>query len=406
MASWDHYTTGQRIKLLRGPRVTQEQLAELSGLSVQTIRNAEQDRALSLPTLIALSNALHADVSVILGQQAPRRAASPDDRAALRALSAAVHDTAAGVLPDAQASERTGPTAAGLHSDMDAMWRVYWDGDYPRTAALAAPLVRRAALHRWHATDDRRATAEALLSDAYRAASLVANFLGNRDLAYASIGHAAHHAHRAADPVRTAMTTSSRARVLLRDSRAAEAQQVAEEAARAIEPSMSERDPATWVAYGKAIVFAAVTASRLGNADRAAELLSEAHAAAARLGRDVMISGIQFGPSYATHQAIGVHVATGRTGQALALAERFRDRSGLSHASRSRLGLDIAVAQCDARMWDTALDTLLAVADDNPAWTRHQALAGVIMQRAGRGSTSRLRRAAAALGIPTASTGR
>ncbi|MGW3952984.1 hypothetical protein ACWEKM_19150 [Streptomyces sp. NPDC004752] len=166
---------------------------------------------------------------------------------------------------------------------------------------------------------------------------------------------------------------------------------------------MTERDPAAWVAFGKTIVFAAVAASRLGDIDTASDLLSEAHAAAARLGRDVMTNGTQFGPPYATHQAIGVHVAVGNSGKALSLADQFRDRAGLSHASRSRVGLDVAVAQCDAHMYDTALDTLLTVSEDNPGWTRHQALAGVIMQRAGCGSTSRLRRAATALGIPATS---
>lgn len=397
MGSWDTYTTGQRLKMLRGP-LTQEQVAEAAGVSVQTIRNAEQDARLSLPTLLALSNTLHADVSVILGQQALRRAMSPDDRAALRALRNTIHDTAVGIL-DAPAEE-TAPTGEELTGALNALWRVYWDGDYTRTAVLAAPLVRSAALYRHAAGADEYAQADGLLSDAYRAAALAANFLGARDLAYAAVGHATSLAEQAADPVRLAMLATARARILLRDARLPDAQRLAETAARVAEPRLSERDPAAWVAFGKAVVFAAVAASRLGDADRAADLLSEAHAAAARLGRDMMINGVQFGPSYATHQAIGVHVATGSPGQALRLAEQFHDRSGLSHASRSRVGLDVAVAQCDARMWDTAMETLLTVASDNPGWTRHQALAGVIMQRAGHGSSARLRKAAAALGIP------
>ncbi len=397
MGSWDNYTTGQRIKFLRG-QMTQEHLAEAAGLAIQTVRNAEQDARMSLPTLLALSSALHADVSVILGQTAPRRAMSGDDRRALRALRSSVHDTAAGIIDEP--AEETAPTFEELTRSVAHLWSVYWGGDYSQTASLAAPLVRTAALYRQAAGADEQARAEAVMSDAYRAAALAANFLGARDLAYAAVGHAAAHAERASDPVRAAITATARARVLLRDSRVADAQQVAERSARMSEPRMSERDPAVWVAYGKSIVFAAVAASRLGDDDQAAHLLAEAHAAAARLGRDVMIDGVQFGPSYATHQAIGVHVAIGRAGQALALAEQFQDRSGLSHASRSRVGLDVAAAQCDANMWDAALDTLLEVTADNPSWVRHQALAGVIMQRAGHGSTSRLRKAAAVLHMP------
>ncbi|MFI8281114.1 helix-turn-helix domain-containing protein [Streptomyces sp. NPDC085929] len=83
---WNEHTTGQRIKLLRGA-VTQEELAESAGLSIATIRNAEQDRGhISMPTLLRLAHALGADISVIVGQQAPRRAMLADDRTARPAV--------------------------------------------------------------------------------------------------------------------------------------------------------------------------------------------------------------------------------------------------------------------------------------------------------------------------------
>jgi transcriptional regulator with XRE-family HTH domain len=43
MARWSDYTTGERLKILRGPGLTQERLAEAAGLSVATIRKAERD---------------------------------------------------------------------------------------------------------------------------------------------------------------------------------------------------------------------------------------------------------------------------------------------------------------------------------------------------------------------------
>ncbi len=43
MARWSDYTTGERIKILRGSGMTQEGLAEASGLSVAMIRKAERD---------------------------------------------------------------------------------------------------------------------------------------------------------------------------------------------------------------------------------------------------------------------------------------------------------------------------------------------------------------------------
>ncbi|MDH6706093.1 transcriptional regulator with XRE-family HTH domain [Kitasatospora sp. MAA19] len=125
MTQWTDYTTGERIKLLRGPDMTQEQLAEASGLSVATIRKAERNLGGSLQTLLRISAALHADVSVVLGQRAPHRAMHGADRAMMRELSRAVHDTAAGVGVDVQP-----PPPAELAAGLTAAWKTYRSGDF------------------------------------------------------------------------------------------------------------------------------------------------------------------------------------------------------------------------------------------------------------------------------------
>ncbi len=130
---WNEHTTGQRVKLLRGA-VTQEELAENASLSIATIRKAEQDRGqISLPTLLRLAHALGADVSVVVGQQAPRRAMLADDRTTLRELSRTVHDTAAGIGTDRE--------PIGFADDLAAGWDAYragvsgWPGSSPRPAS-------------------------------------------------------------------------------------------------------------------------------------------------------------------------------------------------------------------------------------------------------------------------------
>ncbi|AWN24861.1 hypothetical protein DKG71_00535 [Streptomyces sp. NEAU-S7GS2] len=52
----------------------------MTGLSVFTIQKAKHDKALTLPTLLAIADALETDTSVILGQQAPCRAMDRADR--------------------------------------------------------------------------------------------------------------------------------------------------------------------------------------------------------------------------------------------------------------------------------------------------------------------------------------
>ncbi|GGS39181.1 hypothetical protein Snoj_28450 [Streptomyces nojiriensis] len=180
---WNERTTGQRIKLLRGA-VTQEELAENAGLSIATVRKAEQDRGqISLPTLLRLAHVLGADIPVIVGQQAPRRALLADDRTTLRELSRTVHDTAAGIGTDREPVDFADDLAAG--------WDAYRAGRIGVAGQFAASCVRDAATALADAAEDRRMAARGVLADAYRLAAYVANQFGVRDLAYAAIGHAA-----------------------------------------------------------------------------------------------------------------------------------------------------------------------------------------------------------------------
>ncbi|WP_406197023.1 helix-turn-helix domain-containing protein [Kitasatospora sp. NBC_01560] len=101
MTQWAERTTAERAKILRGS-ATQEGLAEKSGVSVGTIRKLEQGGNLSLPYLLKVAAGLGTDVSVLVGQQSPRRGMELDERSALRAVSAAVHDTGLGIGTDVE----------------------------------------------------------------------------------------------------------------------------------------------------------------------------------------------------------------------------------------------------------------------------------------------------------------
>lgn len=98
---WSEYSTAERLKRLRGA-MTQEQLAEAANVSVGVVRKLERGGTASLPSLLSIASALGTDIAVLLGQQAPRRAMDRDERAALRALSAATHDAAIGIPTDTE----------------------------------------------------------------------------------------------------------------------------------------------------------------------------------------------------------------------------------------------------------------------------------------------------------------
>lgn len=393
MPQWSEYSNGERIKVLRGSEWTQSQLAERTGLSVATIQAAEQDKRLSLPTLLRVAGAFGVDTSVVLGQQSPRRELTQEDRTMMRELSHAVHDTAAGIVRETEA-----PTAAELGEAVRHGWVRYWRGQYAEAGALAAPLLRSAAALLRERPTGERSEAWGLLADAYRMCANVANLLGTRDLAYAAIGHAQHAAEQAGDDLRQALVASGRSWVHLRDARLAEALELAERAAVEIEPRFSKATAEQLTVYGAHINFAAVVASRTGDKERVADYLSQSHATGARMGREHRAHGTLFGPVSASTQAVGVNVALGQTGKALSLVDTIHDTGSLSEAAQSRYQLDKALAQADAGMWDTSLDTLEGALRNSPQWARHQTLPQVIVQKVGRASTARLRRISRLIG--------
>lgn len=390
MAPWSEYTTGQRIKILRGKTLRQSDLAEMAGLSLATIQQAEQDKRLSLQTLLLISSALGADTAVILGQQGPRRGMEQDDRATVRELSRAVHDTSAGLFP----GTLTVPTLTTTTEHLRQCWALYWEGKYVAAGALAGPLIAEAAACVREQPDGMQAKAWTVLSDAYRLAAYVANLMGSRDLAYAAIGHAQAVASLADSGLSSALVMSGRAWIYLRDARLKESLILAEKAATDIEPCFSRATTDELVAYGSHINFAAVVASRVGNGGLAGDYLSQSHAAGARMGREARAHGTVFGPVTASTQAVGIKVALGQTGQALRLIADIEPyhEAFLSGAARSRYAMDKAMAQADAKLWDASLDTLERALLDHPVWARHQALPSVILEKVGRASTARLRR--------------
>jgi hypothetical protein len=62
--------------------------------------------------------------------------------------------------------------------------------------------------------------------------------------------------------------------------------------------------------------------------------------------------------------------------------------------------IDVALAQCEAKLYDQAANTLISVGLDAPEWVKHQALPGVIGKRLAKVSTSKVRRISEVIGVP------
>ncbi|MFI1199181.1 helix-turn-helix domain-containing protein [Streptomyces sp. NPDC020883] len=397
MSNWADLTTGKRLKHLRGSDLTQQGLAEAAGVSLALVQKAEQDRGeLSVSSLLKLAHALRTDVAVILGQQAPRRGMSGDTRAAVRRISDAVHDSALGEWDGVE--EPSG--LADLSAALDRMWATYWRGNYGELSELIAKVLLEGSARYGQATGYEREQLGSVLASTYQSAASAAVLLGQRDLAFSAIASARRLAEQAGDPVRAALVESTLSWIHLRSARVPRAMSIAERAAVQIEPSFSKAHRPQLLAYGRLMIAAAVAASRRGDTASANDYLSQAQAAASRLGSDEVLYGTYFGPTTANTEAVGIAVALGNHGAALKLAARTTLPRTMLKIPRNRYKLDVALAQCETKLYDRAADTLIEVGLDAPEWVKHQALPGVIGRRLAKVSTARVRNISELIGVP------
>ncbi|MGP3953742.1 helix-turn-helix domain-containing protein [Streptomyces sp. 7N604] len=397
MSNWADLTNGKRIKHLRGSDLTQQGLADAAGVSLALVQKAEQDRGeLSVGSLLRLASALKTDVAVILGQQTPRRGMSRDTRAALRRLSDAVHDSALG---DWDGIEEPS-TLAELSTAHDRVCATYWRGEYGELSELIAKVLLEGSVRYGQATGYERERLGSVLTSTYQFASSTAMLLGQRDLALSALTSARHLEENSGDALLVAVTESTLSWIHLRSAKVRQAVAVAERAASRIEPSFSKSPRPQLLMYGRLMIAAAVAASRRDDPVSADDYLSQAHAAAARLGRDEMLYGTHFGPTFANTEAVGIAVALGNHGKALKLAARTELPRSMPKLARNRYKLDVALAQCEAKLYDRAADTLIEVGRDAPEWVKHQALPGVIGKRLAKVSTARVRNISELIGVP------
>ncbi|MEU3255005.1 helix-turn-helix transcriptional regulator [Streptomyces sp. NPDC006997] len=397
MSNWADLSNGKRIKHLRGSDLTQQGLAEAAGLSLAVVQKAEQDRGeLSIGSLLKLANALRTDVSVILGQQAPRRGMNQDTRAALRRISDAVHESALGDWDCVGEPS----TLDQLSTVQDRVYSAYWRGEFGELSGLVAQVLHEGTVQYREATGYERERLGLVLAGAYWFSASTAVLFEQRDLALSALTSARRLAEDSGDPILAALLESTLSWIHLRSAKVPRAVAVAERAALQIEPSFGRAPRPQLVAYGRLMISAAVAASRKGDAVTADDYLSQAHAAAARLGRDEQLHGTRFGPTSASTEAVGIAVALGNYGKALKLAAHTKLPPSTPKLARNRYKLDVALAQCAAGLHDQAADTLIEVGLDAPEWVKHQALPGIIGKRLAHVSTARVRRIGDVIGVP------
>jgi hypothetical protein len=262
---------------------------------------------------------------------------------------------------------------AAMRTAHEPVWRLVHEARYAELAPILAnliPALERAV--RSGSIDDREA-ARRLLSDTYQAAAAMLAKISENDAAWIAADRAAIAAEQLSDPLLVAASLFRMAHVFISLRQLAQAQQVAQEAADALESVVKEGQisPVEAISlFGAFHLVLAVIAARENHRSEAQERLEVAREAADRLGNDRNDFGTEFGPTNVALHAVAIAVDLGDAGTALDLA-RDVEPSELSPERQARFLVDIARAQAMRRQIGEALRTLERAEQISPEQTHN-----------------------------------
>jgi hypothetical protein len=266
------------------------------------------------------------------------------------------------------------PDLTALSEDVARGWQVWQQGEYATLAVTLPDMIAEARHATRELTGDDQVKAWGLLATTYQIAAGVTVMTGHESLAWTAVERALDAADRAADPVAHASAEHFAAWIYRRQGRYADCQAVATRSAERHEPRFSQASAEQLSVWGGLLINASGAAARQERPDDAAELLSVASGAAARLGQDRWDRWSVFGPRLVAQTAVINAVEMGDMAQALHLAEGVPD-GRLPPTWDARYLLALAEAQVESHRDADALATLTEAARVTPEWVRYHRLA-------------------------------
>jgi transcriptional regulator with XRE-family HTH domain len=387
----DSGSAGERVARYRYRRqMTQDELAEASGLSVSAVKSIERGvRTGRLSTLNRLARALGVTTSDLL---APARGVpvvgepGPDALFAVRRSLTPPLDAATAFAED-QVPKAGGPPGRGTDASAWAQTlayaeRLYEQDRYDDVLAAVPTLLDEA--HELHAADPAD---ELPLAQAYLYAAEILIQVRRLDLAQHALDKAMQIAQRTSDELLATWVVRSQCWVLLRQDRKPEVEALAVQTADLIEPQMSTSSPEVLSTWGWLMLRAALAAGRDARADDAEQYLRKARSAAALIDprssrqRWMPRSVAGFCTTTVAHKEVENAVLLDQSALALRLAEQVRPSRTPGAHSRNRYRLDVAAAQLAEHQHAEAVHTLLDVREIAPAWMRRQVYARDVVGR-------------------------
>jgi transcriptional regulator with XRE-family HTH domain len=391
---------GERIRALRGGVMTQHELAATADVSVDLVRKLEQGRrhTASITSLHKIAKALDVDTAELLARATPLASADLDcGVVAMRHALTSID----GLLGEV---EEDGEKVSVLESKRTVAyaWGCYWTGRYEMLAGLLPSLLAQVRAARRAAICAERAAAAELSAELHQVAACTLVHLGYADPAFLALRDGLAAAEEGDDELRPATLRCSLSWLLLTQGRYAEASNLAQRTAIAMEPQ-GDVPPAHLSVWGSLLVTAATATARDGAVLAARNLLQVAGEVADRIGHDRTDYQSPFGPSQVVMQTVDVHVVTEEHTSALDAARRMAPDAALPTAARARHLADVAYAHARLGHDSEALGTLLTMERTAPAWTRYQSLPRQVvrelMRRERGGRATKLRELACRLGV-------
>jgi transcriptional regulator with XRE-family HTH domain len=266
-----------RLPALAG--LTQEQVAERSGVSVDVIRKLEQHRKHSarLPTLHALARGLGMEVTTLLGDPpavAANGAPEPPELVELRRA----------VMPSLVPKPPGDLAALSIdivRAEIADAWTIYHSANFAQLLTLLPGIVADARLLAAVGAPEQKADGSAALGKALQLPGHLAIRLGKTDLALSALERAAGAGGDSGDDLLTPMVFNTVAWAYQRQNRLDDAEELAVTAADQVEAGKLDSTARVRV-WGGLVMSGATSAARMGDYDAARDMMAMAEEAVYR----------------------------------------------------------------------------------------------------------------------------
>ncbi|MCH0540309.1 helix-turn-helix transcriptional regulator [Streptomyces sp. MUM 203J] len=377
-----------RLRRLAG--LTQEGLAERSGVSVDVIRKLEQHRKHSarLPTLHALAKGLGAELTALLGDPPGVPSSGETEPPQLVAVRRAIMPPL--FAPPAEPTGVEHLSLPLLRAELADGWTLYHSAGFGRLMEALPGIITDARLLAAVGDAEQRAAGQAALGKALQLGGHLAIRLGKTDLALSALERAYAAAGQSSDPLLAPMVSNSVAWAYQRQARLDDARNLAVHAADGVERECTGTAEGVRV-WGGLLMSAATSYARSDDYETANVMMVEAEKAAGRLatlpppaeGRLVSV----FSRSSVRIERVRLAVQHERPEEALALAKGIRLSRDTPPSWRTWLLLDVARAHTDMGDAPGAVRALQSLRRVAPGWMRHHTLAVAIVSDLWNGPT-------------------